>query len=153
MSHTQFKIMGKAIWGRNLLKKKKTWGVWQAANQKMYLILIWFLCFKQSNFSPFINQAHHSVAIENRVSLTLTELFRQDFSLSSSSGTWYQTSLVQKRREIVFKKWHLGEASFEFVIQSKAPVNQNFWPSFNGEYVPNCKDQEFSVRLHIWMFA
>lgn len=102
---------------------KNTRGVWQAANQKIYLILIFFLCFKQPNFSPFINQAHKLVAVENGVTLTPTELSRQEFSLSSSSGTRHQTSLVQKWRETAFKKWLFGKASFEFVLQSEAPVD------------------------------
>lgn len=70
-----------------------------------------------------MSQADNFVAVEHMVTLTLTELFRQGFSLSSSLSMRYQTGLVHKWKEIVFKQQHFGKATSEAVTRSEASEN------------------------------
>lgn len=136
---SQFKILGEAARGTN-------------CKLKLHLILIFFLCLKPSDFSHFISQAHNFVAVEHTVTLTLTELFREGFSLPSSLRMRYQTSLVHKWKEIVFKKNGILAKPPLRLSSDLKPRKIKTFDLLSVENL-NCKDQKFSARLHVGRLA
>lgn len=110
-----------------------------------------FLCLKLSVFSHFISQAHNFVALEHTVTLTLPELFRQDFPFPhpckcDSKLVWFTGG-----RRLSLKNGILAKLLLSLSSDLKPRKIKTFDP-LSVENL-NCKDQEFNARLHIWTFA